>query len=107
MGLMIVQGLAHSPLDELVAIDIEPRRVELARQFGATQTIDASASDVDNRLDELKSLDIDTVVDTSGPSPGSTPRLESHDGEAESFCSVGTTAQPRLAATTGILAALP
>ena len=39
MGLLLVQGLVHTPAAEVVAIEINPVRLELAKQFGATGAI--------------------------------------------------------------------
>ncbi|HEY7090586.1 MAG TPA: zinc-binding dehydrogenase [Tepidisphaeraceae bacterium] len=66
MGLMFVQALAHSLLDRLIAIDINPDRLNLARRFGPTDCLDAKS------LDEpaLRDLSIDTVVDCSGQQKG-------------------------------------
>jgi len=66
MGLMMIQILGRSFVDQLIAIDIDPRRLELAKKFGATQTINSSHSNFKERMEELKLLSIDTTVDTTG-----------------------------------------
>jgi len=45
VGLSVIQGAVHRSAGRVVAIDINERRLELARQFGATDTILASRSD--------------------------------------------------------------
>jgi S-(hydroxymethyl)glutathione dehydrogenase / alcohol dehydrogenase len=42
VGLNVVQGAAMAGCEEIIAIDLRPVPLEIARQFGATQTIDAS-----------------------------------------------------------------
>jgi L-iditol 2-dehydrogenase len=39
MGLLFVQGLARSLVGSLTAFDVDERRLELARRFGASETI--------------------------------------------------------------------
>ena len=66
MGLMFVQALSHSLVDRLIAIDINPDRLALAKKFGATDIINAAEADVP----KLQELGIDTVVDCSGNQKG-------------------------------------
>jgi len=66
MGLMFVQALGHSLLDRLVAIDVDPKRMEMARAFGATDVHDARSCDVA----ELQRIACDTVIDCSGDQKG-------------------------------------
>lgn len=66
MGLLLVQLLGRYPLDALIAIDLDPRRLELARRFGATDALAAA----DAGVDDLRALDIDCVVDCSGAQAG-------------------------------------
>ena len=42
VGLNVVQGAAIAGCDAIIAIDVRPVPLEIARQFGATHTIDAS-----------------------------------------------------------------
>ena len=66
MGLMFVQALSRSLVDRLIAIDVNPKRLELAEQFGATEVMRADEVDVA----ALQQLSIDTVVDCSGNQKG-------------------------------------
>lgn len=65
MGLMFVQALSRSLVNRLVAIDINAKRLEMAKRFGAT---DAHRDEVD--VASLQKLEIDTVVDCSGHQKG-------------------------------------
>ncbi|HTL30553.1 MAG TPA: zinc-binding dehydrogenase [Tepidisphaeraceae bacterium] len=66
MGLMFIQALSRSLVDQLIAIDVNPKRLELAKRFGATEMILASEADVE----ALHNRSIDTVVDCSGNQKG-------------------------------------
>ena len=66
MGQMFVQALSRSLLDRLIAIDVDPARLEMAQGFGATDVYDARTLDPQS----LRDLWIDTVVDCSGTQPG-------------------------------------
>jgi threonine dehydrogenase-like Zn-dependent dehydrogenase len=66
MGQMFVQALGHSLVDRLIAIDLDPKRLDMARGFGATDVV--HAADADPR--KLHELSIDTVVDCSGSQKG-------------------------------------
>jgi S-(hydroxymethyl)glutathione dehydrogenase/alcohol dehydrogenase len=69
VGLNVVQGAAIAGCDEIVAIDLRPVPLEIARQFGATHTINAS-TDVPAQLRALTGgRGADFVFDTVG-SPG-------------------------------------
>jgi len=66
MGMMFVQALGHSLVDQLICIDVNNGRLEMARKFGATHTYNAKDADVQ----DLRNLSIDTVVDCSGAQQG-------------------------------------
>jgi threonine dehydrogenase-like Zn-dependent dehydrogenase len=66
MGLMFIQALGHSLVDRLIAIDVNPQRLEMAKEFGATDVIDAREVDVQ----KMRELSLDTVVDCSGNQKG-------------------------------------
>jgi L-iditol 2-dehydrogenase len=66
MGLMMVQALSRSLCGRLVAIDVDPQRLLMAREFGATDVIDARSVDVG----ALQAMSLDTVVDCSGAQAG-------------------------------------
>jgi L-iditol 2-dehydrogenase len=66
MGQMFVQALSRSLLDRLVAIDVDPSRLEMATRFGATDVFNAKELDPQS----LRNLGLDTVVDCSGTQAG-------------------------------------
>ena len=70
MGLLILQGLLHHPLDNLIAIDIVQSRLDLAQKLGVGEVYNTAEVDVQDLTQELKSRDLDVVVDTSGSQPG-------------------------------------
>ena len=70
MGLMMIQGLAGAGADQLIALDIDDRRLELAREMGATEAHNVTSPHFAERRAELRGRGIDTVVDTSGSQDG-------------------------------------
>jgi threonine dehydrogenase-like Zn-dependent dehydrogenase len=70
MGLLFLQALVRSYADQVIAIDIEKTRLDLARTLGVQEAYDASEADPDSLARELKSRDIDIVVDTTGSQQG-------------------------------------
>jgi threonine dehydrogenase-like Zn-dependent dehydrogenase len=67
---VIIQGLLHSPLDQLVVLDINASRLALARRLGVEETHDLSQTDTAQLAQELKAREFDVVVDTSGVQAG-------------------------------------
>jgi Zn-dependent alcohol dehydrogenase len=53
VGLNVVQGAALAGAEKIVAVDLLQRKLDFARQFGATHTVDASAGDPVARIREL------------------------------------------------------
>jgi S-(hydroxymethyl)mycothiol dehydrogenase len=47
------RGRASSGARTIIAVDLDPRKLEWARQFGATHTVDASKEDAVERIREL------------------------------------------------------
>ncbi len=45
VGLSVVQGAVHACAGTIIAVDLKPNRLALARQFGATHTIQAQPDD--------------------------------------------------------------
>ena len=70
MGLMMVQGLAGAGADQLIALDVDDRRLELALEMGATEAHNVAAPNFDDMRADLSRRGIDTVVDTSGAQQG-------------------------------------
>jgi S-(hydroxymethyl)glutathione dehydrogenase/alcohol dehydrogenase len=53
VGLNAVQGAVIAGAPQIVAVDVHPRKLELARLFGATQVVDASRDDPVAAIREL------------------------------------------------------
>src|SRR5580658_6334156 len=53
VGCAAVAGALLAGAATVIAVDIDPRKLEFARQFGATHVIDASSEDVVERVREL------------------------------------------------------
>ncbi|MCE2407534.1 MAG: zinc-binding dehydrogenase, partial [Pseudomonadales bacterium] len=70
MGLMMVQGLQGMGLDQLIALDVDDRRLELAKEFGATEAHNVTSDGFDDVKRDLLGRGIDVVVDTSGAQSG-------------------------------------
>jgi threonine dehydrogenase-like Zn-dependent dehydrogenase len=70
MGLLILQGLLHSSLGQLVAIDVVQSRLELAQKLGVKTVYNSAQLDREELVIELKALEFDVVVDTSGVQAG-------------------------------------
>jgi Zn-dependent alcohol dehydrogenase len=60
IGLNVVQGAAIAGCERIIAIDVRPKPLEIARQFGATDAIDATSGATSGAM--------------SGATPGATPR---------------------------------
>lgn len=58
VGLNVIQGAKISGASKIIAIDINPERLEMAKQFGATHTILANKDDVGlmNASEEVKKM---------------------------------------------------
>lgn len=70
MGMLILQGLLHSPLTKLVAIDVSASRLELAKQLGVKTVYNSAQLEPERLVSELESFEFDVVVDTSGVQAG-------------------------------------
>jgi S-(hydroxymethyl)glutathione dehydrogenase/alcohol dehydrogenase len=58
VGLSVIQGAVHACARRIIAVDVNPARLELARLFGATHTIQAARDDSGLRIaaDEVRKL---------------------------------------------------
>ena len=78
MGQLLLQGLLHMPVGELIVLDVVDARLDLARQQGAPETLDISQHDTldisqhdtDDMAADLKARGIDVVIDASGSQGG-------------------------------------
>ncbi len=70
MGLMMLQGLAGVGADQIIALDIDENRLQLALDMGAGEAYDVTSASFNEVRDELRGRGIDVVVDTSGSQQG-------------------------------------
>ena len=67
VGLSAIMGLGITPAAQIIAVDIHPSRLALARELGATHTLDASAGAVAEQIAELTGgRGLSGAVETSG-----------------------------------------
>src|ERR671913_1933490 len=66
VGLAAVMGAALVGAHPVIAIDIDPVKLELARRVGATHVVDASRSDVVDRVVELSNGGVPWMIDAVG-----------------------------------------
>ncbi len=53
VGLNVIQGCALAGAARIIAVDMAPAKLEIAREFGATHTIDASGGDAVAQVQDL------------------------------------------------------
>ncbi len=53
MGRMVIAGLKSQALGDIVAIDLDEKRLEMAVQYGATKTLNTKNVDVEDATFEL------------------------------------------------------
>ena len=70
MGLLMLQGLLHMPVDKLVAVDVVQQRLDLAQRLGVPETFNAELTEHDELVHTLHQRDYDVVVDTTGTQAG-------------------------------------
>ncbi len=67
MGLLTIAGLKHSAASKIIAVDVQPSRLELARKFGATDVINPMTDDVTDAIDKLTdNHGADVVIEITG-----------------------------------------
>jgi aryl-alcohol dehydrogenase len=66
VGLSAVMAAALSPAARIIAVDRVPERLELARELGATDVVDATDTDVTTAIREITGGGADGVVETTG-----------------------------------------
>jgi threonine dehydrogenase-like Zn-dependent dehydrogenase len=70
MGLLILQGLRRSYAEQLIGIDIAENRLEIAGKIGVEETYNLSSLDRTQLVNQLKSRNLDIVIDTTGAQEG-------------------------------------
>ncbi|GAA4735609.1 zinc-dependent alcohol dehydrogenase family protein [Amnibacterium soli] len=66
VGLAAVMGAHLAGAEPIIAIDLDPAKLELARRFGATHAIDAGNEDVLARVQELTGEGVPWMIDAVG-----------------------------------------
>ena len=66
VGLNSVLGALVAGAGSVVAVDLDPRKLELARQLGAEHTIDSREDDALERLRELTGGGVDCAIEMAG-----------------------------------------
>ena len=72
MGLMGQLAMQHARMagaGRIVAVDIDPWRLEVASRFGADHTINPEQEDPDERMTEFTGIGADVVLETAGVAP--------------------------------------
>ncbi len=85
VGLNVVQGACVAGAERIIAVDTAPRKLEMARRFGATDTVDASAGDPVSRVMGLTSergVDVAFEVVGLGPTIEQAIRMARRGGQA-------------------------
>jgi threonine dehydrogenase-like Zn-dependent dehydrogenase len=70
MGLLLLQGLLHAPVDQLVAVDVVQSRLDLARSLGVPEVLNSAETSREELVARLKPRAYDVVVDTTGSQSG-------------------------------------
>ena len=66
VGLAAVMAARIAGAGRIIALDVHDARLQLARELGATHTVNPRSADVGEVLNTLLPLGLDRVVDTSG-----------------------------------------
>lgn len=67
VGLNVIQGCALAHAEQIIAVDIHPKKLEMAREFGATHVVDASSEeDVVKKVQELAGGGVDHAFEVIG-----------------------------------------
>jgi len=70
MGLLILQGLLHAPVNQLIAVDVVQSRLDVAQRIGVPETYNAEQIELHELVELLKPRNYDVVVDTTGNQAG-------------------------------------
>ena len=67
MGLLTIAGLSHSAACKIIAVDVQGDRLEVAKKYGATHTINPAGCDLTAAVDEITNSEgADIVVEITG-----------------------------------------
>ena len=67
MGTLLIQALSRMNLSSLVAVDVRDDRLRLAKEYGATATLNPSNPNFDSEVKEL-AVSLEAAVDPPSPS---------------------------------------
>ncbi len=66
VGLNVIQGCALAGAEKIIAIDVHPNKLEMAREFGATHFVNASKEDPVAKVQELTAGGADYAFEVIG-----------------------------------------
>jgi len=66
VGISVIQGALLAGASRIIAVDIAPRKLEWARQFGATDAVDAREGDPSKKIRELTGTGVDYAFEAIG-----------------------------------------
>jgi S-(hydroxymethyl)glutathione dehydrogenase/alcohol dehydrogenase len=66
VGLNVIQGCVLAGAEKVIAVDIHPNKLEMAREFGATHFVDASKEDPVAKVRELTGGGVDYAFEAIG-----------------------------------------
>jgi S-(hydroxymethyl)mycothiol dehydrogenase len=84
VGVSVIQGAKLSHASRIVAVDLQPRKLDWAKRFGATDVVDASAGDAPKRIKELTGTGVAYAFEAIG--------LPQTMAQAMASCDLGGTA---------------
>lgn len=66
VGLSVIEGLVKCGASQIIAIDLLPAKLELAKKWGATHTLDGSNPDIVKELVGMTGFGVDYTFDCTG-----------------------------------------
>jgi Zn-dependent alcohol dehydrogenase len=85
VGLNVIQGARHAGAERVIAIDMVPFKLDLAKQFGATDIVDASEGDPVSKVMEMtdqRGADVAFEVIGLGPTIEQTVNMTRRGGQS-------------------------
>jgi (R,R)-butanediol dehydrogenase/meso-butanediol dehydrogenase/diacetyl reductase len=70
IGTLIVAAAAARGIEQLVAVDVDPARLEVARRLGASETVPADGESARRIVDATGGRGVDVALEASGTEPG-------------------------------------
>jgi aryl-alcohol dehydrogenase len=98
VGMAAILGARVARVRTIVAVDVVPGRLELARQLGATHTVNAKEVDTVEELAAISGTGVDYAVDTTGNAAVVEGMLKSlgHRGHAALLAAANPEAESRI-----------